>query len=92
MDRKLTSREIRQQIVLQNKLYASLKRWLVYSMLLSTLMLSFLLILHWNKILFIVLFALCVTASFTIGLSVKRGQDNLKKLFQLLDQTSQSAA
>lgn len=87
--RKLTNNEIKQEIVIQNKLFSSLKKWLTNAMILSTLLLSVILMLPLNQFfttILLILFTLSILASLLIGFALKRGHDNLQKLLTLLDE------
>lgn len=84
----LSKGELKEQIVLQHKLFQNLKRWLNMALLISSLLFSITLFIKQNDILFwivVVLFTLSIMVTLVIGLALKRGQDNLNKLIKLLD-------
>ncbi len=84
----LSKNEVKQQIILQNHLFQNLKRWLNLALLISSLLFSILIFGKQNSLLFwsvLGTLILSMGATFIIGLALKRGHDNLKKLIQLLD-------
>lgn len=85
---QLSKKQLKDQIVLQSRLHNQLKKWLNGAMILSTLSLSAALFLKSQPVIFwiaLVLMILSIIAMLVIGLGVKRGKDNLNKLFILLD-------
>lgn len=84
----LSKDEVKRQIVIQHHLFQNLKRWLNLALLISSLLFSVTLFGKQNAILFwtaVIALALSIVATLVIGLALKRGQDNLNKLIQLLD-------
>lgn len=85
---QLSKKQLKDQIVLQSRLHNHLKKWLNTAMILSTLSLSLALFLKNQPVIFWIALAvmtLSIIAMLVIGLGIKRGKDNLKKLFVLLD-------
>ena len=84
----LSKDEVKQQILLQTHLFQNLKRWLNLALFISSLLFSVTVFGKQNAILFwiaVIALTLSIAITLVIGLALKRGQDNLKKLIQLLD-------
>lgn len=84
----LTKGQLKEQIVLQHKLFQNLKRWLNIALLISSLLFSMTLFVRQNDVFFwitVILLTLSIMATLIIGLALKRGHDNLNKLVQLLE-------
>lgn len=88
---QLSKQQLKNQIVMQTALHNNLKKWLSRAMIASTLFLSLALFFKTSAIVFwiaLVLMSASVFAMLIIGLSLKRGKENLDKLFCLLDLSS----
>ncbi len=87
--RELTKNEVKTQLVIQSRLFGRLKKWLTHAMCLTSLFLSAAVfgkqisVIFWTAL---ILMIVSVIACLIIGLALKRGQDNLRKLSVLLDQ------